>query len=91
MCGRMSSLPKPNRLPINSAQTSADTPELIGEAIARLAVDPKLREKSGHVQLIAELAEEYELVDADGREPRIDDFSRELRDKLDRIEAALGW
>ena len=74
-----------------SELADADTPELIGEAIARLAVDPKLMEKSGHVQLIAELAEEYELVDADGREPRIDDFSRELRDKLDRIEAALGW
>jgi hypothetical protein len=48
-------------------------------------------EKSGHVQLIAELAEEYDLIDADGRKPRIDDFSRELRDKIDRIEAALGW
>lgn len=69
----------------------ADTPELIGAAIARLAVDPKLMEKSGHVQLIAELADEYDLVDANGRKPRIDDFTRELRDKIDRIEAALGW
>ncbi len=69
----------------------ADTPELIGAAIARLAVDPKLMEKSGHVQLIAELADEYDLVDANGRKPRIDDFTRELRDQIDRIEAALGW
>ncbi len=69
----------------------ADTPELIGDAIARLAVDPKLMEKSGHVQLIAELADEYDLVDANGRKPRIDDFTRELRDQIDRIEAALGW
>ena len=69
----------------------ADTPELIGEAIARLAVDPKLMQKSGHVQLIAELADEYDLVDADGRKPRIDAFTRELRDKIDRIEGALGW
>ena len=74
-----------------SELADADTPELIGEAIARLAVDPTLMEKSGHVQLIAELAEEYDLVDADGRKPRIDDFTRELRDKIDRIEAALGW
>jgi dehydrogenase/reductase SDR family protein 1 len=74
-----------------SELADADSPELIGQAIARLAVDPKLMEKSGHVQLIAELAEEYDLIDADGRKPRIDDFSRELRDKIDRIEAALGW
>jgi dehydrogenase/reductase SDR family protein 1 len=74
-----------------SELADADSPELVGQAIARLAVDPKLMEKSGHVQLIAELAAEYDLVDADGRKPRIDDFSRELRDKIDRIEAALGW
>lgn len=69
----------------------ADTPELIGAAIARLAVDPALMEKSGHVQLIAELAENYGLLETDGRKPRVDDFTRELRDKIDRIEAALDW
>ncbi len=74
-----------------SELADADTPELIGEAIARLAVDPMLMEKSGHIQLIAELADEYDLLDADGRKPRIDDFTRELRDQIDRIEAALGW
>jgi NAD(P)-dependent dehydrogenase (short-subunit alcohol dehydrogenase family) len=74
-----------------SELVDADTPELIGRAIARLAVDPKLMEKSGHVQLIAELADEYDLVDADGRKPRIDEFTRELRDKVDCIEDALGW
>ncbi len=69
----------------------ADTPELIGQAIARLSIDPNLMAKSGHVQLIAELAEEYDLREADGKKPRIDDFSRELRDQIDRIEAAIGW
>ena len=69
----------------------ADTPELIGAAIAHLAVDPRLMEKSGHVQLIAELAEEYGLTEADGRQPRIDDFTRELRGRLDGIEEALDW
>ena len=69
----------------------ADTPELIGAAIARLAVDPKLMDRSGHVQLIAELAVEYGLTEADGKAPRIDDFTRELREKIDRIEGALGW
>jgi hypothetical protein len=69
----------------------ADSPELIGEAIARLSVDPTLMEKSGHVQLIAELADEYGLTEADGRKPRIDEFTRELREKVDCIEDALDW
>ena len=69
----------------------ADTPELIGEAIARLSADPGRMEKSGHVQLIAELADEYGLAEADGRKPRIDDFTRELREKINQIEGALGW
>ena len=69
----------------------ADTPELLGQAIAHLAVDPRLMEKSGHIQLIAELADEYGLVEADGKKPRVDDFSRELREKIDRIEACLDW
>jgi dehydrogenase/reductase SDR family protein 1 len=69
----------------------ADSPELIGETIARLSVDPKLMEKSGHVQLIAELADEYGLTEADGRIPRIDEFTRELREKIDCIEGALDW
>ena len=68
-----------------SELADADTPELIGGAITRLAVDPELMEKSGHVQLIAELADEYGLVEADGRQPRIDDFTRELRERIDRI------
>jgi dehydrogenase/reductase SDR family protein 1 len=69
----------------------ADTPELIGQAIARLSVDPWRMEKSGHIQLIAELADEYGLSEADGRKPRIDGFTRELRDQIDRIEGAIGW
>jgi len=69
----------------------ADTPELIGEAIARLSVDPRRMDKSGHVQLIAELADAYGLVEANGRKPRIDDFTRELRERIDRIEGALDW
>ncbi len=69
----------------------ADTPELIGQAIARLSVDPWRMEKSGHIQLIAELADEYGLSEADGRKPQIDDFTRELRDQIDRIEGAIGW
>jgi dehydrogenase/reductase SDR family protein 1 len=74
-----------------SELADADTPELIGAAIGRLATDPDLMAKSGRIQLMAELADHYGLVEADGRKPRVDDFSRELRERIDRIEAALGW
>jgi NAD(P)-dependent dehydrogenase (short-subunit alcohol dehydrogenase family) len=69
----------------------ADTPELIGEAIARLSVDPRRMDKSGHVQLIAELADEYGLVEVDGRKPRIDNFTLKLRERINRIEQSLDW
>ena len=36
-------------------------------------------------------ADEYGLVETDARRPRIDDFTRELRERLDRIEAGLDW
>ena len=78
------------QVPVDELE-DADTPELLGQAIARLAVDPRLMEKSGHIQLIAELADAYGLVEADGKKPRIDDFSRELREKINRIEACLDW
>jgi dehydrogenase/reductase SDR family protein 1 len=77
---------------VNPAELAdADTPELIGEAIARLSVDPRRMDKSGHILLIAELSDEYGLTEADGRKPRIDDFTRELRERIDRIEGALDW
>jgi len=69
----------------------ADTPELVGAALAHLYADPRRQEKSGHVQLIAELADEYGLSEQDGKRPRIDDFTRQLRQRLDQIEAQLDW
>jgi len=73
--------------------TPAVEVDLCGHATLASAyvIDKELEPGRGHVQLIAELADEYDLVDANGRKPRIDDFTRELRDKIDRIEAALGW
>ncbi|MEQ8667063.1 MAG: SDR family NAD(P)-dependent oxidoreductase [Rhodospirillales bacterium] len=69
----------------------ADMPEMIGAAIACLYTDPGLSGKSGHVQLIAELIDEYGLLKDDGSKPKIDAFTRELRQRLDRIEAQLDW
>ncbi|MFI7011071.1 SDR family NAD(P)-dependent oxidoreductase [Streptomyces sp. NPDC050145] len=45
----------------------AESPEFVGAVIARLTDDPRLHERSGHTFVVAELAEEYEVTEADGR------------------------
>lgn len=55
-------------LPFSTAET--ESPELTGRAIAALAADPNLPEKSGTVQVVAELAREYGFTDIDGTQPR---------------------
>jgi NAD(P)-dependent dehydrogenase (short-subunit alcohol dehydrogenase family) len=46
-----------------------ETPLLTGRAIAALAADPQVLRRTGQVQIVAELARVYGLVDADGRRP----------------------
>lgn len=48
----------------------ADSPELQGMAIARLAADPDLMNYSGKVQVVTDLAARYGLVDIDGSAPK---------------------
>ncbi|MFJ5289595.1 SDR family NAD(P)-dependent oxidoreductase [Streptomyces sp. NPDC088348] len=45
----------------------AESPELVGSVIARLADDSRLPERSGHTYVVAELAEEYGVTEPDGR------------------------
>ncbi|MFE1953413.1 SDR family NAD(P)-dependent oxidoreductase [Streptomyces sp. NPDC059524] len=45
----------------------AESPEFVGAVIARLTDDPRLPERSGHTFVVAELAEEYEVTEPDGR------------------------
>jgi NAD(P)-dependent dehydrogenase (short-subunit alcohol dehydrogenase family) len=47
----------------------SESPLLIGRAIAALAADPKVMERSGDVTSSWELARQYDVVDADGRRP----------------------
>ncbi|KKO52411.1 SDR family NAD(P)-dependent oxidoreductase [Paenibacillus sp. DMB20] len=44
-----------------------ESPYYIGRAIAALAGDPKVMEKSGQVLLVGDLAKEYRFTDIDGR------------------------
>lgn len=48
----------------------ADSPELQGIAIARLAADPDLMRYSGKVQVVTDLAARYGFVDIDGAVPK---------------------
>ncbi|HEY9736222.1 MAG TPA: SDR family NAD(P)-dependent oxidoreductase [Trichocoleus sp.] len=46
-----------------------ETPLLTGRAIAALAADPNRHRRTGQLQIVAELAREYSLVDANGSRP----------------------
>ncbi len=46
-----------------------ETPLLTGRAIAALASDPNVMKYTGKMQIVAELAEKYNLVDKDGDRP----------------------
>lgn len=46
-----------------------ETPLLTGRVIAALAADSKVLRRTGQVQIVAELAREYGLVDVDGQRP----------------------
>lgn len=46
-----------------------ETPLLAGRAIAALAADPNLMQYTGHLQIVAEVARRYGLVDQDGQRP----------------------
>lgn len=50
--------------------SNSESPQFIGRAIAALATDPKVMEKSGQVLIAAALAQEYGFTDIDGTQPR---------------------
>ena len=53
----------------------SETTEYIGRAVAALAADPRAVAKTGTIQFVATLAEEYGFTDADGRRvPRFNPF-----------------
>jgi NAD(P)-dependent dehydrogenase (short-subunit alcohol dehydrogenase family) len=56
--------------------SNSESPEFIGRAVAALACDPDIMEKTGQWLVAAELAKEYGFADVDGRQPT------SLRDEL---------
>jgi dehydrogenase/reductase SDR family protein 1 len=50
--------------------SNSESPQFVGRAVAALAADPNVVERTGQVLVAAELAEEYGFTDIDGRRPR---------------------
>ena len=50
--------------------SNSESPQFIGRAVAALAADPGVLERSGQTLVPAELAAEYGFTDVDGKLPR---------------------
>jgi NAD(P)-dependent dehydrogenase (short-subunit alcohol dehydrogenase family) len=50
--------------------SNSESPQFTGRAIAALAADPNIMQKSGQVLVAAALALEYGFTDIDGKQPR---------------------
>ena len=50
--------------------SNSESPQFIGRAVAALATDPQVMNKSGQALVAAELALEYGFTDIDGKSPR---------------------
>jgi NAD(P)-dependent dehydrogenase (short-subunit alcohol dehydrogenase family) len=73
----------------------SESPFYLGRAVAALAADPQVHSKTGRGLSTWGLAEEYGLVDVDGRQPKIGQrFDRESKEAwrkvVDAVTARLG-
>jgi NAD(P)-dependent dehydrogenase (short-subunit alcohol dehydrogenase family) len=50
--------------------TNSESPQFIGRAVAALAADPHIMDKSGQVLVAAQVALDYGYTDIDGKQPR---------------------
>lgn len=50
--------------------SNSESPQFIGRAVAALAADPRLMERTGKVLIAAGLAQDYGFTDIDGKTPR---------------------
>jgi NAD(P)-dependent dehydrogenase (short-subunit alcohol dehydrogenase family) len=50
--------------------TNSESPEFVGRAVAALAADPNVMDRTGTVQVAARLGLEYGFTDIDGKAPR---------------------
>lgn len=51
--------------------STSESPQFLGRAVAALAADPQVMQKSGQILVSAELAHEYSFTDLDGTQPQL--------------------
>ncbi|NBD36164.1 MAG: short-chain dehydrogenase, partial [Chloroflexi bacterium] len=51
--------------------SNSESPRFVGRAVAALATDPDVMDKSGEILYTATLAEDYGFTDIDGKCPRV--------------------
>jgi hypothetical protein len=49
--------------------SNSESPEFIGRVVAALSLDPHLMERSGQIVVAAQVAQELNIGDIDGRQP----------------------
>jgi dehydrogenase/reductase SDR family member 1 len=49
--------------------SNSESPEFTGRAVAALAADPNIMDKTGQIFVVAKLAQEYDFDDIDGKRP----------------------
>lgn len=59
----------PHQAPTPEELERTESVEYIGRAVAALATDPNVMEKSGRILTVGDLAREYGFTDIDGRQP----------------------
>ncbi|NJM72300.1 MAG: SDR family NAD(P)-dependent oxidoreductase [Scytonema sp. RU_4_4] len=59
----------PKNYSLFSERYNWETPLLTGRVIAQLAGDPNVMRRTGHVHIVAELAQKYGVVDGNGEHP----------------------
>ena len=50
--------------------SNSESPQFIGRVVAALATDPDLMRKSGQILVAAAVAQEFGIIDIDGKQPR---------------------
>jgi NAD(P)-dependent dehydrogenase (short-subunit alcohol dehydrogenase family) len=68
----------------------SETPFFVGRAVAALAADPNVKEKSGKALSSWNLAKEYGFTDIDGRQPNMGErIAKDWDDRWNKIVAAV--
>jgi NAD(P)-dependent dehydrogenase (short-subunit alcohol dehydrogenase family) len=50
--------------------SNSESPQFVGRAVAALAADPEIMDKSGRILVVAQIALDYGFTDIDGKQPR---------------------